>query len=193
MQNNAIYNTRIFKMNAVNFLTTFIFRYAWIWLLALSLIGVTGIALGIIIDLRWFIIGLMAIFIVFPMIFAFLYYYYGLKRECYVNTVDHSLGFCENGIEVRIYFKGEGKKTSDNQNMEVADQKEKIDEREYRSEFFPYEDMLPFVINSKSVIIPFASPIKGFLWLPADSFSDEEELAEALRFIDNKTPYLQKC
>lgn len=176
-------------MNAVNFLTTFIFRYAWLWLLALCAIGLGGLILGIVVDLRWMVVGLMVVLIILPMIASFLYYYYGLKPECYINTVPHFFEFSEDGISVTMTFP-KVEKTQSDEDADLPVSKEEDSPQITRSEFFSYATMSPFVVNSKSVIIPFKTPLKGFLWIPEDAFDDEEKMASTLRFLDNKIPAL---
>lgn len=63
-------------MRGGSFAIEMLFRYAGIWMLLLSATALTGIILGITIDLRWFVIGLMVVFVVIPMVLAFLYYYF---------------------------------------------------------------------------------------------------------------------
>lgn len=172
MQNKVLFASRPFKMGAFNFILSLIFRYAWIWLLSLSLLGVAGLVLGITLDLRWFVVGLMMVFLILPMIFAFLYYYYGLKRECYINTVSHVLEIGEEGITVSMKFND-------------CNENEGISEYE-RKEFFPYDLMKPFEVGSKSVTIPFIGKRNGFIWIPADAFENEDILSSALKHLDNR-------
>lgn len=167
-------------MNAVNFIITFIFRYAWLWLLALSLIGVAGLVVGIVVDLRWFIVGLMMIMIVLPMLIGFLYYFYGLRRECYINTIPHSLEFGDEGVTVRLCFTENRSAVLNDIEINSVDDRHVIE----REEFFPYNVMLPFQINAKSVIVPFKAPVKGFLWIPSSAFNNEEDLSLALQQLD---------
>lgn len=174
MSNKIIYSSRPFKMGALNFLITTIFRFAWMWILSLSIFGLCGLIIGITVDVRWIIVGLMIVFIILPMIFAFLYYFYGLNRECYINTVKHSLDICEEGIEITLIF--EDKEENENKNYE-------------RKVFFHYDAMQPFRINSKSVIIHFKRPYKGFIWIPSSAF-DENSIEEILKYLDEKIPSL---
>lgn len=172
MANEVVFESREIKMGAADFLKEFMFRFVWIWILGLSVAGVAGLVLGITVDIRWLIVGLGVALIVCPMVFAFLYYYYGLRRECFVNTFTHRLLIGEDGITARLILK-------------AADESET--EEEIRDEFFPYSSMTRFRIGSKSAIIPFRKPAKGFIWIPADAFVDEEELAAALKYIDIRT------
>ena len=162
MGNETIITSGIFKMSATNFMLTFIFRYAWIWILALSMVGVAGLVTGIVIDLRWFIVGLMIILIVLPMIAAYLYYSFALRVECFVNTVNHTVSCGVTSLEVKMYF----------------------DDKKTRSEFFEYSDLNMFQINAQSLTIPFAGKKKGYIWIPMSAFENEDEfyaMADCLR------------
>lgn len=172
MENNIAFSTSQFRMSASNFMMSFIFRFAWIWLLLLSGLGIAGLVVGITVDLRWFIIGLMLIFIILPMIMAFLYFSYGLKKECYINTVPHNIDFGEMGVNVNLTF--------------PSYSEEEEEKQKERTEFFEYGSMRPFRVGAKSVTIPFKSPRKGFLWIPADAFENEDHLENFLQFIDLK-------
>lgn len=162
--------SRVYKMGAGKFAVELIFRYSWVWLLSCSLLAVGGIALGIVIDLRWLVVALMIIFIVIPFVLAFLYYYYGLRRECYVNTIPHRFIINGEGLTCRLYI------------PDLNSEKE----RTYRTrdEFFPYTSMKRFVIGSNSAVIPLRSPAKGFLWIPADSFNNTDHLSALLKLLD---------
>lgn len=199
--------SRIIKMNGMSFLTELIFRYAGIWLLVLSATAVVGLVLGIAVDLRWFVVGLMIIFLIIPMAMAFLYYYYGLRKECFVNTVPHVLALLEDGINVEILAPdtpdGIRPDAPGNEQSSNADDSSAADDsvaavplgsapafREIRTEFFPFSAMRPMRIGHDSAIIPFAPPTKGFIWIPADAFDSAESLADILEYIDT---HIKKC
>lgn len=199
--------SRIIKMNGMSFLTELIFRYAGIWLLVLSATAVDGLVLGIAVDLRWFVAGLMIVFLIIPMAMAFLYYYYGLRKECFVNTVPHVISLMEDGINVKILVPdttddtgpdAPGNEQSSNADGSSATVNSEASGtlgsapsfREIRTEFFPFSAMLPMRIGHDSAIIPFAPPAKGFIWIPADAFDSADSLADILEYIDT---HIKKC
>lgn len=172
-----------YRMGSGRFASELLFRYGGWWLLLLSMTAVAGIVLGICLDLRWMVVGLMTVFVVIPMVLAFLYYYYGLRRECFVNTIPHKIDVSEDGITVLLRISASVQsESSDTDSL----QENNDAELEYRREFFPFSAMSPYRIGNNSVIIPFRSPAKGFLWIPADAYDDEEILADTLRFIDSR-------
>lgn len=148
-------------MKGSNFMVSFIFRYAWIWLVLLSALGVTGLVLGLTVDLSWAIVGLMIILILLPLIALFVYYFYALRPECYVNTVRHSISFSEQGIRATLCFNDET----------------------VRRQFFPFSDFDKIDLNVKSVLIRFRKPRKGYIWIPLYAYGSEEEFADMVSFV----------
>lgn len=162
--------TRVFRMGSGRFAMELIFRYSWIWMLGLSVLSVAGIVLGITVNLRWLVVGLLVICVVIPMVLAFLYYYYGLQRGCFVNTIPHRIVVSEDGLIARL----------------VIRDSEAPEEVRVRDEFFPFNRMRPFVVGNDSAVIPLKSPAKGFIWIPADAFNDENHLSDLLKTLDSK-------
>lgn len=174
-------HSRVFRMSASRFAMELLFRYAWIWLLSLSLLAVAGLVLGVTVDLRWLIAALMIVCIVLPMVLGFFYYFYGLRRGCFVNTVPHRIVVRDDGLVCRLWIK-ESPESVENESEE--DQKPKI---RFRDEIFPFSAMGKFVIGKDSAIVPLKKPSAGFLWIPADSFADTEHLSALLQRLDDKT------
>lgn len=166
--------SRVFKMTPGRFILELLFRYAWIWLLLLSLGAVAGLVLGVVMDLRWLVISLLIICVVTPMVLAFLYYYYGLRRGCYVNAVPHRIVIDDSGLIARLVT---GVRNSDSEEEFVT-----------RDELFPYESLKRFTIGSNSAIVPLREKGAGFLWIPADAFGDPEHLAALLKRLDSLNP-----
>lgn len=177
-------HSRVFKMSAGRFAIELLFRYAWIWLLSLSLFAVAGIVLGVTVGLLWLVAALLIICIVLPMVLGFLYYFYGLRKECFVNTVPHRLILCEDGIACRLWIK----ETKEDSRQHMDDVSDKSEIR-FRDEVFPFSKMARFIIGKDSAIVPLKKPASGFLWIPADSFADAGHLTLLLQKLDEKTEY----
>lgn len=185
--------SRVFRMGAANFISHLIFTYAGPWLLVLSATAVAGVAFGIAVDIRWFIVGMMVVFLVIPMLMGFMYYYYGLRRGCLVNSVMHAVVIDDKGITVRMLFEQPRDDADDAADMESAD-KESADKRSAdgqrryveRLEFFPYSDMKPYRIGMKSVVIPLQGNTPGFLWIPFDAFGEAAVLEGLLDYISRR-------
>lgn len=178
MESENCIESRRFRMGTANFVSHLIFTYAGPWLLALCGTAVVGVALGIAVDLRWFIVGLMIVFIIIPMLMAFMYYYHGLRRECLVNSVDHTLIVEDGGITVRMFFPSVDNTAEDGGDAGLNE--------EERVVHFDYKDMKPFGIGVKSIAISFRKPLKGFLWMPFDAFGSPEETERVLGILDSR-------
>lgn len=164
MANNILFKTKPFRMSASNFMLTFIFRYAWIWIIALSCLGLIGLVVGIVVDIRWFILGLMVILIVLPMIAAFLYYTFALKPECYINTIEHNIEINQNGLDITMMF----------------------DEDKTRTQQFGFNDFRRIDIGPKSLNLIVNKPRKGFLWIPFAAFDNDEATEAAIDYLLQK-------
>lgn len=177
--------SEIYKMGAGRFAMELMFRYSGIWLLVLSSVGLIGVIAGAAIDIRWFLIGMLLIFVVSPMLLAFMYYYYGLSRECYVNTLYHKIVIEEEGIRIKFPNVDKGAEVEHGTEKTDSDSS-KCGESSLKDEFFKYSSMSAYKIGNSSVTIPVKTESKGFIWIPADAFRSDAEMSEALLLIDNR-------
>lgn len=155
-----------FRMGAGAFAKTMIFRYAAVWVVALMVIALVGVAFGIIVDIRWMIVGFMVVFIVIPALLMFFYYSYGLKRECYVNAVNHRIIVGDEGVTARIIVPAFTETDKDGNITETPER--------MRDEFFSYDAMTEVRRNIKSFTITLGPPHRGFLWIPETAFPTPE-------------------
>lgn len=175
------FRSKVFKMNAVRFGRELVFRYAGIWLVTLLVVALAGLAAGVSVDFRWLIIALMIVFIVIPMLLFFFYYGYGLRRECYVNALPHSIIISDRGITAELVLPNRRKST------EEADKDGNNEEDIKRvEEFFPYDMMSEFNIGLNSAIIPLRGKGKGFLWIPKYAFEKTEDYFHAMNYIEKR-------
>jgi hypothetical protein len=65
------------------------------------------IIIGVAADLRFAILGLMLIFLVLPMLLAFVYFKHGLTLENALNILPHTLTVSEKGITIQTYKRKE--------------------------------------------------------------------------------------
>ena len=175
------FRSKVFKMSAVRFGRELVFRYAGIWMVTLLVIALAGLAAGVSVDFRWLIIALMIVFIVIPMLLFFFYYSYGLRRECYVNALPHSIIVSDNGITAEIVLPSRRKAAEDDASKASANEDIKRVE-----EFFPYDIMSEFNIGLNSAIIPLRGKGKGFLWIPKYAFEKTEDYFHALDFVEKR-------
>lgn len=80
------------------------YRRARLWLWVCALLAFAGLAVGLAYDLRFAIVGLMAVFILTPMVIAMLYIVYGMLPVNSLNPSLHSVTVHPGGLmEVTLY------------------------------------------------------------------------------------------
>lgn len=184
--------TNLFRMGGMRFARELIFRYAAAWLLALSMLAVVGLAFGVAVDLRWMVVALMLVFVVIPMVLAVCYYYFGLRRECYVNAFPHTLEITPEGITATMHFKSR-RPAGEN----PADEMETEPEEKIVTEFFPSEMLGDIRLGPSSFTLPVTSRGEkaegmgkhrsaGFIWIPVEAFDCEEDYAAAVDMLNKK-------
>lgn len=93
----------IFRMGGGAFAAALVRNFGRGWIIAFAVIVCASILPGIFIDVRFLIIALMMVLIISPMMLVFLYYSYGLRRECFINTIPHTVSVEEDMVKVRMY------------------------------------------------------------------------------------------
>ncbi|MGN0236795.1 MAG: hypothetical protein ACI4AK_01710 [Lepagella sp.] len=163
--------TTIFRMGGFSFIRTLMKCFAMPWLLSLTAISLIGIVLGILLDIRILIIALMIITIIIPMLMAFMYYYHGLRQECFFNVLPHTILITPKALTIRLHIK------EDPNPAEVAPPDDTAPDSPsgFRiSEIsFPRECLAPARIKANSLIIPIISPARGFIRIPQEALSPE--------------------
>lgn len=145
-----------------------LFGRRWLYLF-LALI-VLGIIAGFFISPVWFMVTLILVFTVVPMAVLFLYYYYGLNTECYMNVSPHSLGLSEDGVKVSLY-------------EALPDDEEEAGPPAMTRAFTIGCDRLGSMrLGHDSV--SFLIPGKGFLWIPRSAFLSDEKFAGFIESIN---------
>lgn len=167
--------SKVFKMGGGRFVAEMMFRYGAVWMLSLFLLALAGIVVGITVDWRWIVVGLMVAFLIIPMAMTFMYYNYGLRKECFVNTMPHKVIVSERGLRFQTMFSTHGDEEDEAPVSQTSDYE------------FGYDELLPFTVGNKSVTFRFADKRKGFLWIPCDAYDEPEDFADVLRYIDTKT------
>lgn len=162
--------TNIFKINGSILSRTILMLYGKTWITVAACLLLPMILLGIFLDVRWVIVSLMAIFIVFPMLLAFLFFYYGMNRVSVINSTHHSLEFSKDGIMASIY------------------NKEEESEREARYKLrsqtiMDYSAVSDYVVGVKDVILRTRLEGKGFLIIPLSAFAEKTSFMQAIEMV----------
>lgn len=190
MGNSILYHTDTFRMKPARFASEMIFKYGAIWLITLCVCALAGLILGIAVDLRFFLASFMVIFIIAPLVLIFIYYYFGLKKECYVNAVNHSIIIHPSHIEAKLVFntpKDIDTENGDEENSPFADSKKSVDsETISRSETFEFSEFREVRLGLDSITLEFLPSRKGFVWIPAFAFDDPKDYHAAYKYLTER-------
>lgn len=132
----------------------------------LALLILAGIILALTVDIRWGILALMIVFIVTPMVMAFLYFYYGLRPESFVNVMPHKVFFFPGEAVVTLLI------------PEDEPEQEK-DEPAYRTvEYcFTLQRESPFTLSTDTLTL---HTTNGAIPVPLSAFPTPETLTAAM-------------
>lgn len=183
-------------------------KFAWKTLVVLAA-GVTVCAvLGIILDLRWFIVALMVVFILTPMLAALLYFNYGLRPEGFVNVLPHRVTIHPDGtIEAEAYFtvqnyedepdpwekadekwnktEEDAEENSNENSDEETGEKPAPAEPERRSRTYRFirSESRPYTAAGSGICIHLSAPARGSIIIPYHAFASPEELRTAVGYL----------
>lgn len=139
----------------------------------LSIVFILGVAAGLVLDIRYIIVSAMAVFILFPMVILFLYYYHGLNRDSYFNIVSHNLTFCDSGVKITMFF------TSESEESEECKTDVEVETKEVTS-FIKWDEIGKYRVYTDSVVYPVGKPVRGFIWLPLSAFENIDAFKSAI-------------
>lgn len=151
----------IIKMPSRKMFSVLFMQNGILWLI-IALVGIVIFALiGCFYDNRFFILALIWIFMIIPMIVAFLYFFYGMKPLTTFNTIPHKLKFDEK-IIVEFF-------TEDENGLTYAPQKDYVIDK------FLFNEIK---IGYDYVILSFKN--LGWLWLPIGALNSIGEMQELI-------------
>lgn len=164
-------SSEIFRISGKSMIIIMARRFAIVPLALTVLTAVASAALAAVTaDIRFFVVTLMVVFIIAPMVMAWLYFFYGLRKECFVNVLPHRLHILTDGIRAEIFVAD----TTDSGNPSTPSF------RQAGEYFFPASTLHPFYVGLESVTIPVgAVRPRGFIRIPASAFGGITGLSKA--------------
>ena len=151
------------KMPSKKMLLVLFLQYGVSWLI-ITLAGVIILCgLGAIIDIRFFMLALIWIFLFIPLIIAFLYFYYGMKPLTVFNSIPHKIGFTDTDMKIRIPI-NEEEKEEGKEYKEYDIKKDKISEIKHGADYV-------LLISKK----------EGLLWLPQNAFDSFDQFKNTIK------------
>lgn len=179
--------TGVFVMSKGRFARAMLARFGlrwWIAILALLIAG--SAAAAVVADWRWIVVALMLALIITPMAAAFLYFSFGLRRECYVNILPHSAVISPSGIEVAlrvpVVADYDEARSGETDGEDDGTGPEPIPPRIYSEAFAP-ACFGGYTVDSEGITLEILTPGRGFLRLPYSAFASKEEFAAAVGII----------
>lgn len=182
--------TKEIKLDPNKMLSILFFLYGKVWLLIAFSGIVIFIILGFSIDFKFFILSLIWIFLIIPIVVAYLYFFFGLKSLTVLNTLSHRIRFkneyCEILINNKMEIFTEGEAVGDlkeneklRQNKDFQKKEEKIltGIKEYEVDFKEFEN-----IRTWDNCLILLSKDRGWLWVPFHAF---ESISEFINVRDN--------
>lgn len=149
--------SEIFRMGGGTFAAALVRNFGRRWIISFAVIVIASILPGIFLDARFLIIALMVVLIISPMMLVFLYYSYGLRQECFVNIIPHTVAIEGDSVKVKIYTDRDSEDES---------------EWKYRELLFPKGDFGKYRVDGDAVEFELGKPKRGFLWLPLSAYDD---------------------
>lgn len=153
------------------------------WLIGGTVLLVTAILLSVFIDIRWLIIALMLVFIISPMILAFLFFYYGMNSVSTLNATHHNVEFHDNKIVVNIFMNDSPPSLPDKNDVpdeEGSGFNEEI-KFEKRSQItIDCSYIKNYIVGTNAVILRTNVSGDGFLIIPMKVFDDTNRFIQAI-------------
>lgn len=144
------------------------FRYGLKYTAITGAVWLILLIAGCIFDLRLIILSFMILFIVFPAIAAFLYFFYGLQPATALNSMEHSVAILPSAIKVTIY-----PSTTDNDD----------DNRETIERVFPQSLYAGYSPTNGGIVICLRS--QGLMIVPYSAYEDTEQFKSWLDALKN--------
>lgn len=143
----------------------------------LALMALLGAAALIWSSLEMLVLLLMILFLIAPMVAAYLYYSYGTRFECAMNVAEHDVCLSPGEALLRLYLpqpEAAGGEEAENQAAES-----RVVER--RLTLTPG---CGWLVRRDAVSLTL--PGGGFIWLPYSSFDSADDFRLALDFVRNE-------
>lgn len=150
-----------FKVAQGRMLYEMAFRFGLMWIFVLAGIVVAGIVASFF-DMRFLIVALMIVLIIIPMLMAVFYLSYGLRPECFVNSVPHTLRLTDDGVEATLVF------------TSVSLEGDEIIEK-VRRILFDYNEIGSLSVGGSDTVAVLRKPLLGFIVIPRNVFVEKED------------------
>lgn len=172
----------VFRMGKGNLASHLLMMHGVLWLICMSVLALLALVSCLFVDLRWGVVFLMIVFLIAPMVLAFLFFFYGLQQFTAVNTVYHSIALTDEGMIINVY----DKKRQDKGNSDEKDSKGQNEGFDLLLTYkVSYSDLGRINVGMKSVTFPVREKGKGFVWIPMNAFDDSRAFSDFIGLISS--------
>lgn len=177
--------TRELKMPPKKMLGTLYLQYGTSWTIVAILGLCIFILLGIIFDPRFFVLALIWIFLVLPLMVAFLYFFYGMQPLTAFNSIPHKVIVNQNELRVRIIEIKENELHTES-NIAQESNVDSVTFENPEKDFVVRKDLLRKIKSGGDYVLLIFRQ-NGWIWLPSDSFSSFDEYKSVIADLSNDT------
>lgn len=196
MENNNELTTTRFRISNFKFALLLFRLLAGWWFLPPIIIFITAIILSVTVDLAYAIVALMVLLILIPSMMAFLYIYYGLTPNCWMNIIEKELSLSSSGIEIKMYIKQKIENTEESFDKPLEEEISKEDDNsmseendaenieyaiEERTKTIEWHDIENMNISTDNITLSIKGKPKGFLYIPISAIVNLSKFLNELR------------
>ena len=164
--------TREIKMPPKKLLSVLLMQYGLPWIAAAGIGLIVFVVLGFSIDYRFFILALIWLFLLTPLVVAFLYFFYAMDPLTAFNAIPHKIIDDENRLRIRFIHP----ENQDERPTDHSEQKDYLIEKEELVETKSGPDYFLLFFRHK-----------GWIWLPINAFNQTSDLKSLLQSFPLKT------
>lgn len=159
------------KMAPKKMFHVLLMRYGLFWII-FALAGiVVFVVLGCLLNLKFLILALIWIFMILPILMAFLYFFYGLEPLTAFNCIPHKIFFRSGSLSVRL--------------MDIEDQ-EIVEAEKEKKDYIAKREDFKEMMSGPGYVLLFFKKI-GFLWVPVNAFDNLDSFHTAINtFVNEK-------
>ena len=163
--------TKEIKMSSKKVLSFLFLEYGIFWIGAAAVGAFIFIILGFAVDYRFFILTLIWIFLLVPLVVAFLYFFYGMEPLTSFNAMPHVINFYGPELGVKVIHENSNTEESSETNMST------VVSKEYKVALADFKKMKT---GGDYVILFFKKA--GWIWVPVYAFDTVTNFQNALSF-----------
>lgn len=169
------------KMSSKKLLSVLLLQYGYPWFIAAFAGLILFVVLGFASDLRFFILALIWLFLLVPLVVAFLYFFYAMDPLTAFNAIPHKIIDQDDKVTVRILPEENPYDTDNSETPESVDNSGSSESHgisvgtTHNKDYTVNKNELKEMKRGNDCYLLFFQR-KGWLWIPLDAFGDISSL-----------------